>query len=160
MIVVVQAEIDQRMGKVRVADILQDFPIHATADRVFQAMSSPAGLDRWWTNRASGAPVEGADYDLSFGPEHQWLAKVTRCVPGAEFELEFVRADADWTGTRVGFDLETRGTTTWVRFRHVGWPSPNEHYRISCHCWAMYLRILRRYLEHGDSVPYENRLEA
>lgn len=25
------------------------------------------------------------------------------------------------------------------------------------HCWAMYLRILR---EHGESVPYEKRLDV
>jgi len=143
-----------------VADILQDLPIGATADRVFQAVSSPGGLDRWWTKRASGTPAEGAEYDLLFGPEYRWRARVTRCVPRAEFELELVHADADWMGTRVGFDLESRGVQTWARFHHVGWLSPNEHYRISCHCWAMYLRILRRYLEHGESVPYETRLDV
>jgi len=31
---------------------------------------------------------------------------------------------------------------------------------VSCYCWAMYLRIMRRYLEHGESVPYERRLDA
>ena len=25
---------------------------------------------------------------------------------------------------------------------------------------AMYLRILRRYLEHGECVPYEDRLDT
>ena len=71
-----------------------------------------------------------------------------------------VRADADWLDTRVGFRLDAQGDATIVRFHHTGWPSFNEHYRISCHCWAMYLRILRRYLEHGEFVPYENRLDA
>lgn len=71
-----------------------------------------------------------------------------------------LRADADWTGTRVGFRLESRPPGTWVRFWHTGWQDANEHYRISCHCWAMYLRILRRYLDHGESVPYERRLEV
>jgi hypothetical protein len=32
--------------------------------------------------------------------------------------------------------------------------------RISCHCWALYLRLLRRHLEFGESVPYDRRLEA
>jgi uncharacterized protein YndB with AHSA1/START domain len=31
---------------------------------------------------------------------------------------------------------------------------------VSCYCWAMYLRVLRRYLEHGERVPYEGRLDA
>ncbi len=104
--------------------------------------------------------VEGAEYELWFGPQYDWRAKVTRCVPNSEFELEILRADKDWSRTRVGLRLEGRGDATWVRFYHTGWPSTNEHYRISCNCWAMYLRILRRYLEHGESVPYESRLDA
>jgi len=31
---------------------------------------------------------------------------------------------------------------------------------ISSFCWAMDLRILRRHLEHGESVPRERRLDA
>ena len=70
------------------------------------------------------------------------------------------QADEDWTGTLVGFRLERRNEKTWVQFHHTDWPSDNEHYRVSCHCWAMYLRILRRYLEHGERVPYEKRLDV
>ncbi|MCH8956850.1 SRPBCC domain-containing protein, partial [candidate division KSB1 bacterium] len=36
----------------------------------------------------------------------------------------------------------------------------NEHYRVSCYCWAMYLRLLKRYVEHGETVPYEDRLDV
>jgi uncharacterized protein YndB with AHSA1/START domain len=142
------------------AEILHDLPIQATAERVFQAVSTPQGLDRWWTERSEGTPSRGAEYELRFGPEYEWAASVTRYVPNSEFELEMIRADDDWIGTRVTFELEDRGETTWVRFRHSGWPSANEHYRISCNCWALYLRILRRYLEHGESVPYERRLDV
>jgi hypothetical protein len=71
-----------------------------------------------------------------------------------------IHADDDWMATRVGFRLEGRKSGTWVGFYHTGWPSANEHYRVSCNCWALYLRILRRYLEHGESVPYEKRLDV
>jgi uncharacterized protein YndB with AHSA1/START domain len=143
-----------------VADILQDFPIKASPARVFEMFTTPRGLDEWWTQRSSGEPREGAEYELWFGPEYDWRARVTRCVPDLEFELEMTRADADWTGTRVGVRLEARGDSTRVQFRHVGWPDSNAHYRTSCHCWALYLRVLRRYLENGESVPYDTRLDA
>jgi hypothetical protein len=104
--------------------------------------------------------MQGEEYELFFGPGYDWRAKVTRCQPDSEFELEMVRADADWLGTRVGFRLDDRDGRTWVQFSHTGWPAVNEHYRISCNCWAMYLRILRRYLEFGESVPYERRLDV
>jgi uncharacterized protein YndB with AHSA1/START domain len=142
------------------ADIFHDLPIKAPIDRVFQAISTPEGLNTWWSKRSAGAPEQGAKYELSFGPQYNWRANVIRCVPPKEFELEFVQADSDWTGSRVAFMLEARGNVIWLRFSHSGWPSANEHYRISCNCWAMYLRILRRSLEHGESVPYEQRLDV
>jgi len=141
-------------------DILHDFPVQASPGRVFEAVATPEGLDRWWTKRSSGEPTEGAEYELWFGPEYDWRARVTRCVPGVEFELEMVRAMHDWLGTRVGFRLQGGQGHTQLCFRHTGWPEPSEHYRTSSYCWAMYLRILRRYLEHHESVPYERRLDA
>jgi len=141
-------------------DIVHDFPINATPAVVFQAVSTADGLDRWWTKRASGEPKAGATYQLGFGPEYDWVASVTKCVPETHFELEMTRADSDWTGTRVGFELVPSRSGTQVRFYHRGWPAANEHYRISSFCWAMYLRILKRALEHGESVRYDDRLDA
>ena len=143
------------------ADVLQDLPIAAPAAKVFAAISTPAGLDEWWTLSSSGTPALGADYALDFGPEYQWRARVVRCVPDKEFELELTSAMPDWVHTRVGFTLEDLGSgRTWVRFTHVGWPYEGEHYRTSSHCWALYLRILRRFVEHGETVPYADRLNV
>lgn len=140
------------------ADILQDFPIAASPQRVFEAVSTPALIDEWWTVRSSGQPAVGATYELDFGPEHRWRAEVTKADPGTAFELRLTSADADWTGTTVGFELAPSANGTQVRFAHRGWPEANAHHRVSCHCWAMYLRILRRHIEYGESVPYEKRL--
>ena len=142
------------------ADILQDLPIKADAERVFDAISTPEGLDRWWTQYSAGTPVEGAEYELWFGHELGWRARVTSAVRPSRFELELIEADQDWLGTRVGFELEWKDGVTQLRFRHTGWPRANEHYRISCHCWAMYLRILRRHVEYNEVVPFEERLDV
>ena len=142
------------------ADILQDFPIAAPPDRVYAAISQPSGLDAWWTLTCSGSPEPGNEYELGFGPEYAWRARVSKAEPSRRFELQLTEADADWMDTRVGFELTTTAGGTQVSFYHRGWPQPTEHYRISCHCWAMYLRLLRRHLENGEEVPYEQRLEA
>ena len=141
-------------------DILHDFPINAPIARVFEAVSTPAGLDQWWTKRSAGAAESGATWELFFGPEYDWRATVTRCAPPTEFELELVLAMDDWIGSRVGFALEPNAGATQVRFRHRGWGDASEHYRTSSYCWAMYLRILKRHLEHGEVVPYEVRLDV
>ena len=141
-------------------DIYSDFPINVPAAEVFRAVSTPAGLDQWWTKRSAGTPAPDAEYELWFGPEYDWRARVTVCAAPQRFELEITRAGEDWRGTRVGFEIAGTGASSQVRFHHVGWPESNEHYRVSCYCWPMYLRILRRYLEHGETVPYERRLDV
>lgn len=141
-------------------DIHHQFPISAPAAKVFDAVATGEGLAQWWTLEASGDPREGGEYSLGFGPEYHWRAIVRRFAPGSEIEWEIVEADEDWPGTRVGIRLEDRGDSTLVHFRHVGWSEDNDHYRISCFCWAMGLRLLKRYVEIGETVPYEQRLDV
>ena len=141
-------------------DVIFDFPINASRSRVFQAVATPAGLDSWWTKKSSGQPEANTEYELWFGPEYDWRARVSRVTSDAEFELELTSAQEDWLGTRVGFVLEENGQTTKVRFRHIGWPEANDHYRSSSYCWAMYLRLLTRYVERGEVVDYDHRLES
>src|SRR5437868_2209353 len=139
-------------------DILHDFPVNAAPSRVFGAFTTSAGLDAWWTLHSTGEPKLGNEYRLDFGPGYEWRARVTRCVPGREFELEFTSALEDWVGSRVGALLEGTTDGTQVRFYHSGWPAASEHFRISSYCWAMYLRVMKRHLEYGEVVPYEDRL--
>lgn len=141
-------------------DIFHDFPINAPAKTVFDSVARPQGLNAWWTLESSGKPAMGAEYKLYFGPEYDWRAAVSACVPHTEFELRMTTAVPDWQNTRVGFQLEEADGVTQVRFHHTGWPESNKHYRISCYCWAMYLRILKRHIEHGESVPYATRLDV
>ncbi len=142
------------------ADILHDFPVNASTQRVFEAVATPQGLDTWWTLQSSGAPAVGNEYVLNFGPEYIWRAAVTKCVPQEVFELQMTHADKDWTGSRVGFRLENKDGAALVRFYHLGWPEANAHYRQSTFCWAMYLRLMKRHIEAGEFVPYGKRLDV
>lgn len=142
------------------ADILFDFPINAAPRRVYDAVSRPDGLGQWWTERADGTPTVGSEYRIRFPPDYDWRAVVTKANAPEHFELEFTESDSDWDGTRLGFILTGKEGKTGIQFYHRRWPEENRHFRISAFCWAMYLRILRRYLEHGEIVPYERRLDA
>lgn len=142
------------------ADICHDFPIKGPRARVFDAISTPEGLNSWWSKTCAGTPREGAEYEFGFGPGYDWRALVTQCMPDSVFELKMIQADDDWTGSRLTFKLAENEGATQVVFRHSDWPEENEHYRISCYCWAMYLRHLKRYVESGETVAYEERLDV
>jgi len=142
------------------AEIYHEFPINASPSRVFDAISTADGLDSWRTKTCEGTPVQGSEYRLGFGPENDCRAVVSNCTRDSEFELTFNKADADWQNSRISFRLTPDNGKTSISFRHVGWPEMNEHYKISCFCWAMYLRLLKRYVETGETVPYEIRLDV
>ena len=139
--------------------ITHRFPIKAPMKEVFDAVSTPNGPDAWWTKSSAGTPAIGEEYRLFFGPGYDWSARATKCAAG-EFELTIEDAMDDWAGTRVGFVLTENAGMTQVEFNHSGWSEAGEHFRTSSFCWAMYLRLLRRYLEFGEIVEYEARLDA
>ena len=60
----------------------------------------------------------------------------------------------------MGFHLDNHDRMTLVSFHHLNWPEASDHYRTSCFCWAMYLRLLKRYVEVGEVVPYEQQLDV
>jgi len=142
------------------ADIFHYFPINAPLEKVFESISTPKGLDTWWSKSSTGKPMTGETYKFSFGPDYNWTALITKYIPNHEFELQFTNSDPDWNGSKVGFRLTIKNNLTEIHFYHTGWKEDNEHYRISNYCWAMYLRILKRNIEFGEEVSYEDRLNA
>ena len=141
-------------------DIVHDFTINASPETVFAAVSTPSGLDAWWSKSSSGDAKVGNTYELDFGPGSLWKALVRRCSPGSEIEYELTNSVDDWLGTRVGLLVGETKDGTHVRFRHSGWREESAHFRTSCFCWAMYLRLLKRYAENGEVVPYGERQDA
>jgi uncharacterized protein YndB with AHSA1/START domain len=141
-------------------NIYHNFSINASPDSVYKVISTPQGLDKWWSKNSSGNPGLREIFQLDFGPDYNWQTKISIYKPDSEIEYEFVNAQNDWLGTRVSFFLEKRNGSTQVYFKHTGWTEANEHYKISCYCWAMYLRLIKRYIEYGEFVKYEDRLEA
>jgi uncharacterized protein YndB with AHSA1/START domain len=141
-------------------DIRQIFFVKARPEKVFERVSTPEGIDSWWSHDCTGKPAVGEKYHLGFAPEYQWNAVVSKCTPSREFELTMKVKDADWENTRVGFNIQPQENGSKVEFYHLGWPADNEHLRIATYCWAMYLRILKLNVENGYTVPYDDRLDV
>ena len=142
------------------ADIVHQLMINAPKADVFAVVATADGLEKWWSEASTGEEQVGAEWTLRFGPEYDWRAVVDQRESDHFFELKMGRSDDDWEGTCVSFQLIESADRTTVRFRHDGWRELNEHFVISNYCWAMYLRLLRRYIELGEVVPYSLRAKA
>jgi len=138
--------------------IYHDFIINVSRDKVFEAISTPQGLNDWWTLRCDGKPALGEKYNLYFAEEYDWFAKISKFSENAIIEFTMKEAMEEWLPTRFGFILKEENTNrTYVQFYHTNWKNVSQEFRIASYCWANLLRQLKQYLEQGIITPFEER---
>ena len=138
-------------------NIYHDFVINEPIEKIFNAISQPEHLNKWWTNRCTGTPELGAKYNFYFTEESDWYGKVITCQTNQAFHVKMIKADEDWNPTSFGFNLEQIEEGVQIRFWHIDWPECNHHFRQSSFCWALLLNGLKNYLEKGIIVPFNER---
>lgn len=138
------------------------FTIQASAKAIFTVITSPEGLNSWWTAKASGEPALGNEYELYFSKDYDWRAEVIEVDAPKQISWQMREADQDWLPTQLHFSLEESvdGKTTTVRFAHTSWARINDHFRRTSYCWAMYLNDLRKFVETGEERPYAERAQV
>lgn len=141
-------------------EILHDLHINAKPSEVYSMISKPRGLNKWWTLEAEGVPEEGSRYRFFFSDEYDWAGIVTKAEIEDYIEWRMVDCDEDWNDTLVGIELTPSDQGTQVLFYHKNWKKANHHFRRTSYCWATYLRLLKRYIEHDEFVPYHHRNNA
>ncbi|WP_428225101.1 SRPBCC family protein [Flavobacterium sp.] len=140
------------------ATIYHDFWIAAPAETIFDAVSTPYGLNDWWTQKCTGKCEIGAVYHLFFTEEYNWRAEITLLTHNEAIEFKMIKASEDWLPTSFGFILkEERPNFTKVAFYHKDWQAYSQEYRIANFCWGSLLKQLKQYLEKGIVTPFEER---
>lgn len=122
-------------------------------DKVHEAISTMKGLSSWWTVQTSG------DFRLNGTVDFRFSDKFHIRMMVIELEKDYIRweclkAEPDWIGTTITFELEEDTKHTTLRFFHAGWPTHGDFF---AHCnlsWAKYLFSLKDYLESGRGRPY------
>lgn len=140
--------------------IYHDLIIKAEISQVFKGISAPELLNEWWTDTCKGELALGGEFELGFTQSCIWHGRVTKLTTNKKFELLIVNSHEDWDDTKVGFVLDEKNNATKICFYHSDWKNLNEHFRISSYCWAVYLRILKGYLEKGIRVAFKERDEV
>lgn len=138
-------------------DIHHNFYIKGPIEKVFDAFTTPEGLNSWWTLQSAGKPVHGNEYTFYFGPEYDWRAVVIEVIPQKSLTWKMTTAMTDWMPTTFGFILSPGKDGTKVSFFHKGWLEANEHFGITTYCWGQLLAGLKRYIEAGTIIPFEDR---
>jgi uncharacterized protein YndB with AHSA1/START domain len=149
------------MNPIAVSDdtIVQEVTIKAPASRIFDALTNPSELLRWWQIEDRFRLIH-AECDLRSGGK--WLMRVAgscnsdhseSVVHGVYLAIEppyclvftWVRDNEDHPETLVRWELEEMGDTTLVRVTHSG--LTNERLRERNSGWPTIVKLLQAYIE-------------
>ena len=146
--------------------IEREIHIEATAEVVYQVVSTPEHLREWWPDEAEFVPAPGATGVISFGDAQAKVAAITvvEAEPPRRFAFRWVYdEDTPATPTNsllVTFELVPSGTGTLLRFtetgfREKGWEAAvlEEQYRDHVTGWDHFLPRLVTYVARLVSTP-------
>jgi len=128
--------------------IYHDLVINCSIEELYATISTPKGLNIWWTKSSEGEAAMGNTYRFYFAPEYDWYGEVIG-LSETHISYRMTQADEDWTGTEISFRIisENEGKQL-MRFEHIKWKEINDHFRTTSFCWASYLTTMKTYLEH------------
>ena len=124
--------------------------VDQTPEEVFNAVRNVRG---WWSGYYS-EEIKGDTEDLndefSFragGGAHYSRQKLVEAIPSkkvvwlvTDSKLDFLEKKDEWTGTKVIFDISTKGNKTELVFTHEGLIPEIECYNSCAPAWSQYLQ--------------------
>ena len=129
--------------------ICHDIDIHAYVDDIFKLISTPEGLNLWWTVRSQGIAAKNEEFQFYFSDEYDWRAEVLEIAKDESISFYMKETDDDWNGTMLSFEIISKGSNQYIlRFEHRNWKEINAHFRRTSFCWALYLNNLKEEAEN------------
>lgn len=130
-------------------DFTTTFLVNQSPNQVFKAVTNVRG---WWQGLYE-EEIIGKTQDLhdeftfrAGGGAHYSKQRLLELVPDKKVvwlvtdgELSFVEKKDEWKGTKIIFDISTKGNKTKVQFTHEGLNPQVECYESCSSAWQMYL---------------------
>jgi uncharacterized protein YndB with AHSA1/START domain len=140
-------------------DYESQLTLAASADAVFDALTTTEGLAAWWTP-VTGNGLAGGELTFDFGPNATAVMRVDAAERGVGVRWTSVSCiQEDWVGTTLHFDLAAaQEGGTELHFRHAGLTPRLECFADCKSGWDHFIPSLQAYVEAGVGNP--NRSEA
>lgn len=101
-------------------DIMHLVKIHASPERVYEALTTPEGIRNWWTRDAVLDSKIGGTCEFRFY-EGTSVTKITvdELKPAVRVGWKTISSfRPEWGGTTITFDLRAQGSDTVLSFAH------------------------------------------
>jgi hypothetical protein len=156
-------------------NIHQELFILTSAEALYGALTTQAGLSAWWTPETEASTEVGSILKFSFGLRYFKKMRIINLKPLKYVEWQCIEGAEEWIGTSILFRIET-GTKeeilnthpeiegqllqsnlqdgTVLAFRHDNWRNHTSMYAECNYTWAAFLRSLKLYCETGKGKPW------
>lgn len=133
--------------------------IQASPERIWQALTDAAELERWFPLEARVEPGEGGSIYMSWKNEYAGESEILAWEPPRRLIVSWGWDDSGEHAPQVTeYRIESRGETTVVRVVTSGFPddpSWDDFVEGTNRGWAFELRSLKQYLEEHDGEDRE-----
>jgi hypothetical protein len=131
------------------ADILQMIQIAAPANVAHGLVATATGFRQWW---AEDVTETGDGAELGFF-NRQTIYRV-KLVSNTPSRVEWLNeTGAEWEGTRLVFELESRGAGCSLKFAHAGWANTTDYFRSCNTTWGELLYRIKWAAEGKSQGP-------
>jgi hypothetical protein len=131
-------------------DIRHAIQIAAPPEQIYPLVSTGKGFAQWWAEDIADAA--GA-LDLGFFRRATVYRLRLQADEPPTHAAWICETGKEWAGTRIEFGLESRGSSTLLRFAHAGWESDTEYF-LSCNTtWGELMFRLKSAAEGKSRGP-------
>src|SRR5689334_15022734 len=95
--------------------------IKSTPEKIYEAISTQAGIASWWSLHNNAMPQTGSIYRISFGGDYYKEIEIIELQPAKKVVWEILDAHPEWLGTKVIFDISMGKNSAELRFTHSDW---------------------------------------
>lgn len=140
-------------------DYTTTFLVDQSPERVFEAINNVRG---WWSEQIDGRTDKlNAEFNYHYKDVHRCKLKIIEFIPDKkvvwlvlENKFDFTKDKAEWTGTKINFDITQKNGKTQLTFTHVGLVPAYECYQICSDAWTNYITgSLKSLIETGKGTP-------
>ena len=138
------------------ADYQTTIRVKASADALFDALTTVTGLAAWW-NPATGSGETGGELRFIMNAPEPLVIHVDEAIRPTSVRWTVTDCPflPDWIGTRPTFTITpVDGDTSELHFHHQGLSEELECIDMCTRSWNHYMTSLRDYLEGGCGSPF------
>jgi uncharacterized protein YndB with AHSA1/START domain len=126
------------------APIVHSVDVRATPERLWQLLTEPEALVRWWPDVAELEPREGGRVRMEFAANPSVVnGRVTRCEPPARLGFTWEREQSPGVSTQIELSVTDLGDGRCrVEVVHSGWEAAPELRPLHDLGWRHFLDCL------------------